>query len=362
MRILIVGEGRFRIYEEAVAEQLSDLGHEATVLGWSQAFSQSPGGGRELPPYSSPLHRLEDRLATGPHHVGFNRSVVERVASTSPDAVLLFNAKHVRASTVEHLRRHHPTSLIVQYNNDNPFSPRASWWRWRHVRASVPHVHLSLAYRTSNLRDLQARGAKRVALWRSACTLEDLQLGASPQEKDIDVLFAGHFEDDGRVQALEHMLAAGIRLQVRGGGWQAWARTRRAQATQLAGLPLDPLFGADYRMSLARAKVALCFLSSLNQDTYTRRSFEIPAVGTAQLSQFSDDLASLFIEDREIVFFRDPDEMLEKAQRLLADAAWRDSVALGGRERVISEGHDIRSRAAQLVHEMEAAREERAGR
>lgn len=356
MRVLIVGEGRYSVYEAALAAQLVALNHEAEVLGWAGTFASPTSAPQELPRHHSVAHRLGERLAIGPHHSRFNADVVKRVQTYRPDTIVLYNAKQVRPSTVRELRSKRPSALVVQYCNDNPFSPGASWSRWRHVRASVPLVDLALAYRSANLDDLRTHGAPRVALWRSACTLEDLETGSQPLPKDIDVLFAGHFEEDGRAEMLEGLLKAGINVRVHGGGWQSWAESTRARGSLLAEQSLTPLFGNDYRETLARAKVALCFLSTLNQDTYTRRSFEIPAVGTAQLSQYSDDLASLFNEGSEIVFFRSPVDLLDKTQELLADEAWRDSVAQGGRSRVIADGHDIRSRAAQLVREIEKAR------
>jgi len=356
MKILILGEARHAVYELALSGQLTELGHECVVFGWSRYFADAETLPSEMPPYRSLLHRLEDRLAVGPHSHKFNTDAVNAAADMQPDALMLFNAKQVTSRTVRAIQSQCPGVKVVQYNNDNPFSAGASWSRWRHVRRSVSHVDLALAHRVSNLRDLADHGARRTGMWRSACTKEDLSAGDKEVTKDIDVLFAGHYEPDGRAAILEGLLHAGIRLQVNGGGWQDWATTRQAQGTLLSNQPLAPLFGSDYRDTLARAKVAICFLSSLNEDTYTRRSFEIPAVRTAQLSQYSDDLASLFVEDREIVFFRSPDELLRKINDLLLDPAWRRVIEEGGRRRVETDGHDLRNRAIQLTEAIESMR------
>ncbi len=75
------------------------------------------------------------------------------------------------------------------------------------------------------------------------------------------------------------------------------------------------------------AKVALCFLSTLNQDTYTRRNFQIPAMKTAMLCQYTDDLASLFKPDLEAVYFSSKVELLNKLKILIFDEHLRKSLS-----------------------------------
>ena len=45
------------------------------------------------------------------------------------------------------------------------------------------------------------------------------------------------------------------------------------------------------------------FLSKINNDSYTRRNFEIPAMKKV-LSEYSDELNKIFIEGKEMIFLR----------------------------------------------------------
>jgi spore maturation protein CgeB len=110
-----------------------------------------------------------------------------------------------------------------------------------------------------------------------------------------------------------------------------------------------PATKADYRFAICGAKVALCFLSTLNQDTYTRRSFQIPAMKTAMLSQYTEDLASIYQSDVEAVFFKDKSEMLEQLKLLLEDGQRRESIAEAGYKKVYSAGHDVAKRMRQFL-------------
>jgi spore maturation protein CgeB len=76
----------------------------------------------------------------------------------------------------------------------------------------------------------------------------------------------------------------------------------------------------------------------------------------AMLSQYTDDLASLYVPDVEAVFFNNTEELLEKLGNLLADVVWRESVAAAGYTKVYSAGHDVRSRMKVWLDDVLAAR------
>lgn len=113
--------------------------------------------------------------------------------------------------------------------------------------------------------------------------------------------------------------------------------------------PTKMVWGADYNKALCGTKIALCFFSKLNRDTYTRRCFEIPATRTLMLSEYSDDLASLYTEGVEADYFRDKQEMLEKIDYYIRHPEVAERVAHAGYEKVRSAGHDIDSRLSVLL-------------
>src|SRR5947208_3167798 len=109
------------------------------------------------------------------------------------------------------------------------------------------------------------------------------------------------------------------------------------------------VWGDAYNKALCGAKIALCFLSKLNRDTYTRRCFEIPATKTLMLSEYSNDLATLFAEGSEIEFFRSISELVDKATYYVTHPEERLAMAEAGFRRVVEDGHDVRSRMRQVL-------------
>jgi spore maturation protein CgeB len=163
-----------------------------------------------------------------------------------------------------------------------------------------------------------------------------------------DVVFIGHYEADRRVTLLESVVRSGWKLRLFGPGydWDPIVRRSRELSSQV---PVRMVWGEDYNKALSGARVALCFLSKLNRDTYTRRCFEIPATRALMLSEYTDDLATLFREGEEADFFRNPEELITKIKIYITDDRRRRTVAEAGFNKVYNDGHDVISRMRQVL-------------
>jgi hypothetical protein len=360
-RFLVVGEGIWHWYMGAASDALRQLGYEVHEFHWADTFKTK--NEREVEPVNrSTWHRVEERVGFGPIVYRLNSELLRTAAAVDPDYIFFYNVRLIHPRTVRALKRQLPQAVFGQYANDNPFSERASVGYWHNFTRSVPLFDLHFAYRLDNLDDYRRHGARNVHLLRAYYLPEvDRPIPAEDlSESDhSDVLFAGHFEPDGRLQALTEIVEAGVHLRLHGGGWAPILESLPAGHRLRSQLPAKPVVGDDYRKAIAGAKVALCFLSTMNKDTYTRRNFEIPAIGTAVLSQYSEDLAQLFRESEEIAFFRSPQDVSTEALALLSDDERRTRVAQGGHERVLADGHDVVSRMALVAQAFEVTREER---
>jgi spore maturation protein CgeB len=348
---MIAGSWTWPWYEEACAAALTRLGHDVLKFSSFEHFHRWHQG-RSEPEPQSVLRRLQSRLGAGPNVARLNRQLLERVSVAKPDVLLLYNARLVTLNALRRIRAVSPGTKLVVYCNDNPFRPDTPIGIYRHVRASLSCCDLALAYRHENLAQFLAAGAPRVALLRSYF-VPDHDYPEVPEVIDrrfvCDTVFAGHFESDNRVPLLEAIVDAGFDLRLYGGGWASSGRYLRPDSPLRRFLPALPVVGSEYRQALCGSKVALCFLSTLNRDTYTRRNFQIPAMGVFLLSEFSEDLASLFVEGEEIAFFRSREELLEKLRYYLSHDAERNRIAERGRAAVWQRGHDVDARMAELT-------------
>ena len=86
-------------------------------------------------------------------------------------------------------------------------------------------------------------------------------------------------------------------------------------------------FGAGCSKAYSQAMVSLNVLDDLNMPGHNMRTFEIPASGGVMLATFTEEQAELFPEDEAACYYRAPEELDGKIERLLRDADFRDRVA-----------------------------------
>jgi hypothetical protein len=348
VRILVAGDWHSKIHEEAIYRAFITLGHEAVRFSWHQYFRPVSDG--LLSKLSGFSGRVQNRFITGPAVGKLNTDFLSVVSNVRPDVIFVYRGTHITAATLLEVKENLPSTILVGYNNDDPFAKGHPYWLWRHFLKAVPIYDLMLAYRHHNIAEFQRIGAKRVFQLRSWFIPErNCPTNLSPEDLSrfsCDVVFVGHFEMDGRLQLLEEIVRAGFHLKLFGPEWEH-VQPRSRELCQLA--PIFPVHGNDYRKAISGAKIALCFLSKHNRDTYTRRCFEIPATGTFMLSEYSDDLATLFTEGIEADFFRSSEELLMKLRLYLGNDVKRQEVAAAGFSRVWADGHDVVSRMKQVA-------------
>ena len=78
-------------------------------------------------------------------------------------------------------------------------------------------------------------------------------------------------------------------------------------------------------------------------------------MGVFMLCQYSDDLAQIFEDGVDVVFFRNPDEMMEKINYYSSHDEIREKIAQNGRARVLSGKHDVVSRMDYVLRQIRNA-------
>lgn len=360
MKILVAGDWHSELHEEAVAHALEKLGHVVERFAWHDYFT-AVGHSFASRVFGLWL-RAQNKYLWGARIAQLNNDLVNLARRTQPDAIFIYRGTHVLPKTLRRLREATPAVVLVGYNNDDPFAPGHVAGLWRHFIAGLSELDLALAYRHANLEDFRLAGARRVELLRSwYIPKRNHPVDLSEAERGrfgCDVVFIGHYEPDMRLACLKAAVSAGFHVRLYGPPYE-WEPILTKHPDLAGLLPVRLVWGNEYNLALCGAKIALVFLSKLNRDTYTRRTFEIPATATAMLSEYTDDLASLFEEGKEIEFFRNPEQMLQKISGYLGDDERRRSIAEAGCNRVFKDGHDVVSRMRQFVDWVAAAREKR---
>jgi hypothetical protein len=342
LRWLICGGWEFVQYEAACAAALERLGQTAIPFRWSPFFAGIGG-------------RVERKWTiAGPATRRMNAALLAAVRETEPNVVLVWRGTHVLARTIDAIRATSSPTL-VSYNNDDPFSPVYSRGPlhqrrlWRVFRPAIPHYDLQLVYRPANVAEMIAAGARAAHLLPPYFIPDiDRPVEPTPSERshyECDVIFIGHYEADGRLEHLKALVAGGARVKVFGTNWPKHALA----ALEIEHRDARPVMGNEYRAALCSARMALCFLSRLNRDVYTRRVFEITACGVMLLSERTPELEHLFADGREAVYFSSSEELVRRVRSLLASPGEIERIAAAGLQRVHMDGHSVDARMARLL-------------
>jgi hypothetical protein len=182
-------------------------------------------------------------------------------------------------------------------------------------------------------------------------------LDALPQAPalDIDVSFVGTVSVDHQ-QRIALLEAVAERYDLK-----LWGN--RPQALP-ASSPLhrcfqDEVWGADMYQVLRRSRITLnSHIDLAGREAGNMRLFEATGVGAFLLTDFKDNLDTLFAPDREVAVWRTTGDCLDVIGRSIGDDNGRATIARAGHARTMAQ-HTYRHRAAEILGFVEGVRASR---
>jgi spore maturation protein CgeB len=258
------------------------------------------------------------RTFLGPSAWRMNAALL-RAAQAGVDVVWIDKGTWVYPATLRRLRRR--ARCLVHYNTDDIYAPRQHFWLHRR---SLRLYDVHLTTNRYNVNELRQRGhrALRAGMGHDQ-DIERLAAGggeAAPHR----LVFVGHWQPHTE----EHLAALrerGLPIEVWGHNW------RKAQHEYFR--EAQPLAYAGYVRLVARAEIALCFLSHANRNESTGRSFEIPALGVFMLGERTAEHDYLYGDGVGAAFFSSPAELVDRACYYLERPAERQRLAAAGQAR-----------------------------
>jgi len=336
MKILIISEGRYVLYGDAFEKTFKKLGYEAKHFKWDVYFD-----------LKKTTHKIQNKFLIGPILRKINQDILSISHDFKPDLVFVYRGTHVYPKTIKEIKK--SGAKVFGYNNDDPFSDRyklLDFRLWSLYKKSIFEYDWIFSYRWKNIEDYKHIGYHKTSLLRSYY-IKDRNFYIEDINKKYDVIFIGHFEDDGRDETIKYLLDNDINIKLFGTFWHK-SKYYNFFINKMGNI--ESLYGEEYNITINQAKIALVFLSKLNNDTYTRRCFEIPATKTMMLSEYTDDLAkNLFVEGKEAEYFRDKNELLEKIKFYLKHEKNIKDTGKHGYKRLLNDGHEVSSRCKDII-------------
>lgn len=235
----------------------------------------------------------------------FNQTVLRTCDDFKPQVLLATGTAPICANLLRRCRHHGIRCL--NFSTDDPFNARqrAEWFM-----SALREYDIVFTPRRSNMRELLQHGCRVV---------EYLPFGYDPDlffreecrssSEENDLFFAGTGDRD-RVAYIAEALSAGMCVRLHGINWHRFTATAAITRGQ-ADIPA-------LRQAIACCKIALILVRHENRDGNSMRTFEVPAVGACMLVEDTSEHRQIFGDEGKcVVYFRDPNEMVQKARVLL---------------------------------------------
>ena len=146
--------------------------------------------------------------------------------------------------------------------------------------------------------------------------------------KVYDVTFIGTPKRD-RTDFIKHLVTHGIAVRVFGAGWES--------TPHLLAYYGGKLTHEEYVRVLNQSKINLSFSKNYEGvQSYKGRVAEIAACHSFALSEYFDDYEHILADGKEIVMFRDKDELLKKVRYYLRHEKEREAVAQRAYRKVVT--------------------------
>ena len=208
--------------------------------------------------------------------------------------------------------------FIINYNTDNIFLKKGHFWLHN---LGIKYYNLYLT--TNRLNVLDIKNKYNINCFRVAMGYDkNYEDGCNKFiQKKYDVVFVGHWEPSTE-ESILCLIKNGINVKVWGHNW------KNSKYTVLQNV--KPLPQKDYVETIASSKIALCFLSKWNKNESTGRTFEIPAIGTLLVAEFTDEHNTIFKDGESAVLFYNNEDLVNKINDLLINSNKRELISYNG--------------------------------
>jgi spore maturation protein CgeB len=220
---------------------------------------------------------------------------------------------------------------VIHYTPDTAFTYNRSPLFFK----GLHYYDFCVTTKSFEIESYKTHGAKEVIFCTQGFDPAIHQPGVANAEKK-GIAFVG-LNEPYREQVISSLADAGYPVKIAGAGWEAFANKNRHKKN--IGYAGKFLSGSHYAAFYSGSLLGLGLLSKKFPELHTTRHFEIPACGTALLTEKNAELSQFFNDD-EVIFYSGIKDLVEKAGAALADHRYLSGVAAKGYKKVTGGGYD----------------------
>lgn len=281
------------------------------------------------------IHRvwrtLGFRYKSGPLIKNINKYIVQELTQATYDLIWVDKAVFIAPKTTALLRS--KAAKLVHFTPD----PAFTFHRSNLFFKSLPYYDFLVTTKSYELEHYY----KYINTERVLYTTQGFDAKLHKPSKQLfskkeGFVFIGHYEDQ-RGEVLEKLLQNDIKITLAGIKWNRFAKKHQTNPnlTYLG----DGVYGKDYVKTLQNAKMAWGAISKWVPELHTTRTFEIPACGTALLTERNLETQSFFKDD-EAIFYSNKKELIEKITFFMNNDKPLELLTQKGAKRAVTSAYD----------------------
>jgi spore maturation protein CgeB len=290
------------------------------------------------------LYRLFNKIKVVLDLDGVNKRLLSNIKVFNPNIVFIVKGNSIYPWTLKYIKCNYPEIKLVSFSNDN-----MSIWSNKSIyyHFGINYYDLVVSINIDSYRKIEKFYYGRV-LYIDKSYSEIHHKFISVENKDYDCLFIGSYEKE-RFEIMKYLAENGVRVSIYG---NMWSKAKASDVSKNLTIHFKELVGDDYKRTLANAKVVLGFLRKVNLDTQTSRTFEVPACGGFMIMEYTENQDRLFAEDKEMVYFRTKEELLNKVLYYIKHQDEAKSIVNRARLRCETDGYEYGYRINTILEEI----------
>ncbi len=242
------------------------------------------------------------------------------------DLTFFFNVEFINEDSLKLIRNH--TKRTYFYCADNPFTQRDKQ-RWNLVKKIISKFDLIIFHQKN-----REKYVKMFKIRRFITILppyfKDIQLINKKINNKKDIVFVGTWFPE-RGKFFYELKKRGLNVDIYGARWD---KDKKYYKYIKSNINLKFFSQKNVAKILNKYKIAIGLLSKGNKDDITRRSIEIPATGLLLCSERTATVKKILIENKEAIYFNNPNECFKKCKNLLNNSKLRKKISKNGHNKI----------------------------
>ena len=265
--------------------------------------------------------------------------LIKEIYFIKPDILFVIKGFYYSPGFIKKIKSIKPSIKLLHFNPDNSFN---TWHfgnsnKW--IRSSIYLYDIHFTWGQFLIKKLSEYGAKKVYYLPFAC---DLKLHQPEEINKVnsefygsDIAFIGTWDEE-REWLLNQLLE--YDLKIWGDGWHKANKNIQKKWQKIH------VSGTDFSKVCANSKINLNIIRKQNKPAHNMRTFEIPASKGFVISNRTNEINKIYIENEEIICFDSVNELHNKIKYYLEENELRNSISVNAYRKTILE-HTYKDRA-----------------